>query len=185
MSGEAKAPLTTTTSIWPAAVVLIVAVAMLGIFMLINLVADPGVTPTTTTPLIVGGLAVAPSSSALDYCRHTSEIPSNIIDAFLVPVATRVQPGANIPNGGAGEFDCFQPLTTPVSSSALLGFYGAQLQTRGWNLFSQGASNGAPQLLFQKAGTDGFYWVVGVTVTRSSPGSIHWTFRVYQNSQTI
>ena len=186
MSDQPKAPLTTTTSIWPAAAVLIVAVAMLAIFMLMNLVADQSVTTTTTIPpVVVGGLDVAASSVALDYCRHTSEIPSNIVDAFLVPVGTQPESGANIPNAGAGEFDCYQPLVTPAGASALLSFYTTHLESLGWHLFSHGASNGAPQSLFQKAGNDSFYWVVGITVTRSSTKLAHWTFRIYQNSQTI
>jgi hypothetical protein len=186
VSDQPKAPLTTTTSIWPAAAVLIVAVAMLAIFMVMNLVADQTVTTTTTTPpVVVGGLDVAASNVALDYCRHTSEIPSNIVDAFLVPVGTQPESGANIPNAGAGEFDCYQPLVTPAGTSALLSFYTTHLESLGWHLFSRGASNGAPQSLFQKAGNDSFYWVVGITVTRSSPKLAHWTFRIYQNSQTI
>jgi hypothetical protein len=186
VSDQPKAPLTTTTSIWPAAAVLIVAVAMLAIFMLLNLVADQSVTTTTTiAPVVVGGLDVAPTNVALDYCRHTTEIPSNIIDAFVVPADTQPESGANIPNAGAGEFDCYQPLATPARASALLSFYAAHLETLGWHLFSHGASNGAPQSLFQKAGNDSFYWVVGITVTRSSTNLVNWTFRIYQNSQTI
>ena len=61
-------------------------------------------------------------------------------------------------------------------------FFDAQLEARGWSLFSKGASNGEPQSLFQKAGSDGFYWEVGVTVTKTSASTVYWTFRIYQNS---
>ena len=186
VSNTPKAPLTTTTSIWPAAAVLIIAGAVLAIFMLLNLVADQGVTTATTTlPVVVGGLNPASSSIALDYCRHTTQIPSNINDGFLVPAGTRALPGGNIPNAGAGDFDCYQPLVTPANSASLLAFYAAQLESRGWNLFSHGASNGAPQSLFQKAGADSFYWVIGITVSRSAGDLVHWTFRIYQNSVAI
>ena len=186
MSDQPKAPLTTTTSIWPAAAVLGVAAVMLVVFLFINLVADPGVAPTPTTlPLVVGGLTKSSSATVLDYCIHNSEIPSNITDVFVVPVGTVSKPGANIPNAGAGDFDCFQPLVTHANSASLLAFYSSQLETRGWSLFSHGASNGTPQSLFQKAGNDGFYWVAGITVTRSRGGSVDWTFRIYQNSETI
>ncbi len=186
MSDQPRPPLTTTTSIWPAAVVLGVAVVMLVVFLLINLVANPSVARTPTTlPLVVGGLAKAPSTSVLDYCTHRSEIPSNITNVFVVPVGTTNEPGANIPNAGAGDFDCFQPLVTRANSASLLAFYAAQLETRGWSLFSHGSTNGSPQSLFQKAGSDGFYWVAGVTVTTSRSGSVYWTFRIYQNSETV
>jgi hypothetical protein len=186
LSDQPKAPLTTTTSIWPAAAVLITAILMLGMFMVINLIANQGVaSTTTTTPVVVGAQKAAPISSALEFCTHNSVIPSNISSVFLVPNGTTTQSGANIPNVGAGAFDCYQPLVTPTNSSSLLDFYAAQLGARGWNLFSKGASSGAPQSLFQKAGADGFYWVAGITVNSSSDGAVHWTFRIYQNSQTI
>jgi hypothetical protein len=186
VSDEPRAPLTTTTSIWPAAGVLIFAVVVLIVFMVINLISDQGVTSTpTTVPVIVGGLAVSPSSAVLDYCRNSSEIPSNINDVFIVPQNTKSEAGGNIPNAGAGDFDCYQPLTTTTNGASLLNFYKTQLEARGWGLFSQGSSKGSPQSLFQKAGNDGFYWVVGVTVTKSSNDLVHWTFRIYQNSETV
>jgi len=186
VSDEPRAPLTTTTSIWPAAGVLIFAVVVLAVFMIINLISDQGVTTTPSTiPVVVGGLATAKSSAVLDYCTSASEIPSNIDDVFIVPVGTKSESGGNIPNAGAGDFDCYQPLTTTTNGASLLKFYKSQLEARGWALFSQGSSNGSPQSLFQKAGDDGFYWVAGITVTKSSDDLVHWTFRIYQNSETV
>jgi hypothetical protein len=186
MSDEPRAPLTTTTSIWPAAGVLIFAVVVLAVFMVINLLSDQGVSTTPTTlPVVVGGLQIAPSSAVLDYCTSASEIPSNIDDVFIVPKGTTSLKGGNIPNAGAGDFDCYQPLVTTANRASLLKFYKSQLEARGWNLFSSGASNGSPQSLFQKAGNDGFYWVAGITVTKSSNNLVHWTFRIYQNSETV
>ena len=186
MSEEPRAPLTTTTSIWPAAGVLIFAVVVLIVFMVINLVSDQGVNTTATpVPVVVGGLAKAPSAAVLDYCTSASEIPSNIVDVFVVPVGTTATSGGKIPNAGAGDFDCYQPLVTTTNSGSLLEFYKSQLEARGWSLFSRGSSSGSPQSLFQKAGTDGFYWVVGITVTTSSAHATKWTFRIYQNSETV
>ena len=186
MSDQPKAPLTTTTSILPAAAVLGLAVVMLLVFMVINLISDQGVTATPSTiPVVVGGLTKSPSAAVLNYCRHTSEIPSNISDVFVVPTGTSTQKGANIPNAGAGDFDCFEPVATRANSASLLAFYTSQLEARGWSLFSHGASNGSPQELFQKAGNDGFYWVAGVTVTSTTKNVTYWTFRIYQNSETV
>lgn len=186
MSEEPRAPLTTTTSIWPAAAVLLLAFAMLVVFLVINFASNQTVTKTKTTiPVVVGGLNIATASAALDYCKKQSEIPSNIKGAFIVPARTRSTSGGVTPNAGAGDFDCYQPLTSPASSGSLLAFYASQLEARGWDVFSHGASNGSPQTLFQKAGNDGFYWVIGVTVTKSNDHRIDWTFRIYQNSETI
>ena len=180
-------PLTTTTSILPAAAVLGVAVLMLAIFMFINLVVDQGVATTTTIPVIVGGLNVDHSSTLLANCESPGTIPANVVGGVLVPVSTRSSGPFHIPNSGAGDFDCYRPLSSATSASDLLGFYKTQLEARGWNLFSSGASNGAPQYLFQKAGSDTFYWIIGITVNTSTShaNATNWTFRIYQNSEAI
>jgi hypothetical protein len=186
VSDVSKPPLTTTTSIWPAASIFILAVVVLGSFMIINLVSDQGVVTTTTTvPNIVGGLATASASTILQRCQQPENPPANIADALLVPQSTQSTGSTQLPNEGAGDFDCFRPLVTQASPAALLNYYTTQLEARGWNLFSKGASNGSPQSLFQKAGSDGFYWVVGITVQSSTTSSAHWTYTIYQNSGTV
>ena len=185
MNDVPKAPLTTTTSIWPAAAVLGIAVVMLASFMGINLIANRGVAATTTIPVIVGGLSSATSSALLSNCEQPGNPPKNITGALLLPASTRANGGFQLPNAGAGDFDCYRSFITPSSPSQLLAFYASQLEARGWSLFSQGASNGSPQDLFQKAGSDTFYWVVGITVTTSRTRSTSWTYRIYQNSAAI
>ena len=167
--------------------VLITAVAMLAVFLVINLVADQGVAPTTTIPVVVGGLAVDHSSTLLENCETPGSPPNNIVSGVMVPVGTQSRGPFDMPNQGAGDFDCYRPLVTRTSASSLLGFFKVQLEARGWSLFSSGASNGAPQYLFQKSGSDTFYWVIGVTVdtSASSASSTAWTFRIYQNSEAI
>jgi hypothetical protein len=182
-----RPPLTTTTSILPAASILGVAVLMLVVFMFINLVADQGVATTTTIPVVVGGLNVDRSSTLLENCAAPGTPPANIASGIMVPVTTTSRGPFQMPNSGAGDFDCYRPLVTTAGAPALLSFYRAQLGARGWSLFSSGASNGAPQYLFQKAGSDTFYWIIGVTVdpSRSTATSTAWTFRIYQNSEAI
>jgi hypothetical protein len=169
--------------------VLGLAVVMLIVFMVINLATSQGVTKETTTTIavVVGGLHrdLSPGP-ALQYCRQGEEVPSNIDDAFIVPLNTTPRPGANTPNLGAGDFDCVQPMATgKTNATSLIDFFNAQLGARGWSLFSKGASNGDAQSLYQKAGNDGFYWEVGVTVTKSDAGGVDWTFQIYQNSETV
>jgi hypothetical protein len=172
---------------WPAASILIGAVVMLLIFLGINTVFDSGVSPTTTTPVVVGGLPLDSGNSALaHYCNYDETIPSNIVGGLILPTNTKLVSGSEIPNQGAGDFSCSQPfVTTSASSGALLAFYRTHLEALGWSLFSQGASNGAPQMLFQKAGNDSFYWIIGVTVTSTKNSSVSWTLKIYQNSETI
>jgi hypothetical protein len=181
-------PVTTTTSLWPAAIILGLAIVMVGTFMFIDFLTNQTVVTkeTTTIPVIVGGLQADPSPGAkLQYCLQTEEVPTNIADGFVVPVNTATRNGESTPDLGAGEFSCEQPfVTTGTSSSAIITFFNSQLQARGWSLFSRSASNGDPQSLFQKAGDDGFYWELGVTVTKSTATSVDWTFQIYQNSET-
>ncbi|MGB8179400.1 MAG: hypothetical protein WCF63_04475 [Acidimicrobiales bacterium] len=183
-----RPPLTTTTSLWPAGVILGLAIVMLGVFLLIDFATNKGVvTVPTTIPTVVGGLALdAKPGAALQYCLQSEEVPRNIDSAFIVPEKTVPRPGANTPDLGAGEYDCYQPMATAgASSAALISFFDTQLEARGWTLFSKGASNGDPQSLFQKAGGDGFYWELGVTVNKSTGSRVDWTFTIYQNSDTV
>ncbi len=180
-----KPPLTTTTSILPAAIIIGIAVVTLATFMIVNLVANPTVTTSTTQPVIVGGLATARSNAPVAGCHQAGSPPGNILGALLVPVHT-VSAGPIVhANGGAGDYDCLAYLTSQTTAGSLLGFYRTHLEAQGWSFFSSGSASGEPQLLFQKAGTDTFYWVVGITVTHASGGTLAWTYRIYQNSSTI
>ncbi len=185
MNDEVRPPLTTTTSILPAAAILIVAVLTLAVFLLINFIASPHVKGTATTlPVIVGGLATEPGHP-LAGCQQPDNPPGNISPALIAPVTSVAAGPASMPNGGAGDFDCVQSFTTTATSAQVLGFYDAQLRQRGWALFSRGSNSGQPQLLFQKAGSDTFYWVVGVTVDAVSRRTAHWTYQIYQNTAGI
>ncbi len=184
MSEPAKPPLTTTTSILPAAIIIGIAVVTLVTFMIVNLVANPTVTTSTTEAVVVGGLATAPSNAPVAGCHESGSPPGNIVGALVVPVHTvDVSPIQHL-NGGAGDYDCLASLATTTTTGSLLGYYRTHLEAEGWNLFSSGSTSG-PQLLFQKAGSDTFYWVVGVTVTHAAHGTVRWTYRIYQNSSAI
>jgi len=158
---------------------------MLLVFMGINLVTDQGVATTTTLPTVVGGLQSSSSGVLLSNCEQPGTPPSDVVGALILPSSTRANGAFHLPNSGAGDFDCYRSFITSATPGQLLGYYASQLGARGWNLFSQGASNGSPQDLFQKAGSDTFYWIVGITITSTSHATTTWTYRIYQNSETI
>ena len=186
MSDASKPPLTTTTSILPAMAVLIIAVVTLVTFLAINFIANPRVTTSSTTvPIVVGALPIDSASTVLHGCAQAGSPPGNIVGSLIVPVRTTPAGATLHPNGGAGDYDCLRQLATTASPGELLGFYSAQLQAQGWSLFSRGSSHAVAQLLFQKAGSDTFYWIVGVTVTAVHGPSSLWTFRIYQNSSSL
>lgn len=182
---DSRPPLTTTTSILPAMIVVAVAVLTLGIFLVINLVTSQKVTTTTAPVAIVGGLELDPTNFVLRACAQDGSPPGNIASALVVPVHTASAGGAIHANGGAGDYDCLRHLLSTDSAGQILGFYRTRLESQGWSLFSSGSSHAIGQLLFQKAGSDTFYWVVGVTINSRTSTSTSWTYRIYQNSSMI
>ena len=162
-----------------------IAIATLAVFMVINIVANPRVTPTTQPIAIVGGLALDPTNVALEACAQAGTPPSNIAGSLVLPIETTPTSSAVHANGGAGDYDCLRHLSSHASPGEILGFYRTRLEAEGWSLFSSGSSHAMGQLLFQKAGSDTFYWVVGVTINEESSGHTWWTFRIYQNSSMI
>ncbi len=184
MTDPERPPLTTTTSLWPAAIVAGLGVAVLAIFLLIDALGTPSVA-TTTLPVVVGGLAPASSNAAIAPCQQPGTPPANIAGALVVPRGTAVGGPVVHANGGAGDYDCYRPLTTTASPAALLGFYRGQLTAQGWALFSSAQTPRGPEILFQKAGSDTFYWVVGIAVTGRHGSLTRWRYRIYQNSASI
>lgn len=185
MSLDPRPPLTTTTSLKPAATVLIVAALTLLTFIGVDVWTSQSSPTTTTIPLVVGGLPIATSNALIAPCQQPDVPPNDINDSFFVPKGT-VSHGAIINQStGPGAYDCERTFVTAASQSAVLGFYKSELIARGWGEFSHGASNGKAQLLFQKNGTDTFLWVLGITIDHHATNTSTWTFRLYQDSSGI
>ena len=182
---DSRPPLTTTTSILPAMIVIGVAVLTLVTFLVINLVTSQKVTSSTSPVAIVGGLHLDPANLTLRACAQAGSPPGNIAGALVVPVRTTSSGPAVHANGGAGDYDCLRHLSSAAAAGEVLGFYRTRLESQGWSLFSSGSPHALAQLLFQKAGSDTFYWVVGVTINSRTRSATSWTFRIYQNSSMI
>lgn len=187
MSEAPQPPLTTTTSLKPAAVVLGIAVFVLVFFTTINIVANPTVNSTTTIPIVVGALPIDTNSTLLAECQLPDNPPPDINNSLLIPTLSSAASSIKWRGKGPGGYDCARDIVTVASSSELLSFYKSHLEARGWKLFSHGDSykSKQPQMLFQKAGSDTFYWILGVSVTRSSTNSTTFTFRLYQGASLI
>jgi hypothetical protein len=183
--GVLPPPPANTVSILPALVVLVIAVVTLGIFGLINLV-DTSSTSIGTPVDVVGGLPVDAHPTVFTGWVADGTPPANIATGMLVPVGTTYLAGVPVGGGGAGGFDREVRLSINAPRAQLLGFYHAELQAGGWNQFSSGhAQAGGDELLFLKAGSDGWYWEIGVVATSSGPVSsptTRFTYRLYQAS---
>ena len=184
---DPRPPLSTTTSLWPAAAVLLTGAAMLVIFTLINTLGDRGVQKVQVPPTVyvVGGLIRDYANTAAHACEQNQNPPADIASSLILPEGTTQLSGPVFANQGAGDFDCRIEFSTVHSPSEVLAFYKNSIGLQGWNLFSRTSSTGKPQYLFQKAGTDGFYWILGITINSSQTQKSRWTLRIYQNSGQI
>ena len=180
-------PVTTTTSIKPAAIVLGIAVFVLIFFTTINIVANPTVQTTTTIPIIVGALPIDENSKLLTECQLPENPPTDISSVLLVPTNTTTVSPVKWRGQGPGGFDCSRTITTMASPNDVLGFYKSHAQARGWKLFSSGSAyhSNKPQLLFQKSGSDTFYWIFGVTMVSNTNTTATYTVRIYQGASLI
>jgi hypothetical protein len=187
MNETPQPPLTTTTSIKPAAVVLGIAAFVLVFFTSINIVANPSVLTTTTIPIVVGALPIDTTSTLLVECQLPENPPTDISASLLIPTQSSAESAIRWRGKGPGGYDCARDISTVAPTSELLGFYKSQMEARGWKLFSRGDGfhSKKPQMLFQKAGSDTFYWILGVSVIRDSPTTTDYTFRVYQGASLI
>jgi hypothetical protein len=187
MSETPQPPLTTTTSLKPAAVVLGIAVFVLVFFTTINIVANPTVNSTTTIPIVVGALPIDTASTLLNDCQLPDNPPPDINGALLIPTESSAGSPIKWRGKGPGGYDCARDVLTAASSTELLSFYKSHLEARGWKLFSQGDTyhSKQPQMLFQKSGSDTFYWILGVSVNRSTANSTSFTVRLYQGASLI
>ncbi len=182
-----KPPVTTTTSIKPAATVLGIAVFVLIFFTSINILANPTVQSTTTIPIIVGALPIDASSKLLRVCQLPDNPPTDISAVLLVPTNSSTISSPKWRGQGPGGFDCSRTLTTMASPGDVLGFYKSHAQARGWKLFSSGSSyhGNKSQLLFQKSGSDTFYWIFGITMESQTNTTATYTVRLYQGASLI
>ena len=187
MSDEPRAPLTTTTSIWPAAGVLIFAVVVLLVFMLINLISDQGVTTTPTTlPVVVGGLArgaVGGRAGLLhqrlgDPDEHRRRLPRARGHDQHRQVATSPTPA---PATSTATSRSSRPRTarhcsssTSPSSRSAAGRSSPRVRAR-----ARPSHSSKRPATTASTGSSG-------SPSRSPPSNlVHWTFRIYQNSETV
>jgi hypothetical protein len=165
-------------SILPAAAVLGVAVATLVLFTALNFIASPR-TATTTQPDVVGSLPIGTTHAFAPWLAYDI-VPANVASALIVPRGTRYLSAVDV--GGAQEdFDSEARFVVHAPRARLLGFYRSHYVGLGWSVISASpAAGGADQLLFQRGGSDGFYWEAGVTATAPSATTTPFTLRLFQ-----
>ena len=156
---------------------------MLLLFVLINAVFDQGTT-TPTTVIVVGGLPVATNNPTLTACQLPGFPPADIASGLIVPQGALPAGPVNHHSGDPGSFDCSRAVSAPYGQAKILGFYDNHLRGLGWTNFSRGnaPNGGGSQFLYEKAGSDTFNWIEGVTVTSTEGSRTTWTVRLYQDN---
>ncbi len=180
------------TSIKLAALVPIIAVGSLGFFLGLE--------------ILFGGKPPAQPKPALSRFGVTRDLVATYgsIDPILAPpkdiqrsvfIPSSCVVSASIPTGAdASRPSVATEFTCEKTSGFLVSFYRAQLPHNAWKVFSDATTThdgGGIALLSQKAGSDGFYWQLGVVIgnsTYSSSGggaptqSTKVTIRLFQNA---
>ena len=151
---------------------------ILAVFLAIGVLSShsPSAARLGGSSVSVPGSALrsAPATATLAPIVRLGQPPANVVAAVSIPVGSvRIAHRDN--SAGSGQYDSQVVLRSGDSQAALLAFYAADMRLRGWQVFDRGpAANdpGALEILGKLAGSDGYYWEMGATIsaTSFSPG---------------
>ncbi len=156
----------------PALVVLGLGAALaIGGFLLSAFSSGPQATTSGTGVLAAAaGLRAASAHGAIATIASAGEPPGDIVDALVVPSGSTVTGHAR-EDRGVAQFDRSVTLDAPASASRVVAFYRTELKRAGWHVAGADATaDGRGTRIFAtRAGADGYYWEVGVTVEPRTP----------------
>jgi hypothetical protein len=176
-------------------VVLGLGVLILAIFVTIGIVSSQTPAPLKTSglPKVVPGSPLRAEPAAVDLAPIVvqGEPPTNIINAVMVPAeSVRVSHQNNA--AGSGQYDAQITMRSTDSQGALLTFFAAEMHQLGWQVFDKGAAAndpGALEVLGKLAGSDGYYWQMGATISATTfghgappNGETDFTVRLFQQN---
>ncbi len=164
-------------SMRPAMIVLGLALLILVVFVTIGVLSSQSPVPVKVggAPSAVPGTTLRAESAAglLSPIVESGEPPTNIRNAVSVPVGSQRLSHQDNSGDGAGQFDSQVVFRSADSQGALLVFFAADMKLQGWQVFDRGpAANdpGALEVLGKLAGSDGYYWEMGATVSPTTFG---------------
>ncbi len=160
----------------PAAIVLALAVLIVGGFIAIGFATNGPATQTTTSKAthVVAGttLRALPGAPDLSVITKSGEPPANILNSVSIPLGATARSHQNN-SAAADQFDAQIGLMSTASQEALHSFYLADMKAQGWQIFEDGPAQhnrGAIEVLGKKAGSDGFYWEMGAVISATTFG---------------
>ncbi len=177
LASPQRPPSSRGVSIRPAMVVLGLAVLILGLFVTLGLVTSTRVAPVRTSakPNVVPGSALRAVTAvgALAPIVANGQPPSNVLNAVFLPIGSVRLSSANN-SSSAGQYDEEVTLRSSASQGSLIGFFAADMHLEGWQVFDRGPAlhdPGALEVLGKIAGSDGYYWEMGATVSSTTFGA--------------
>lgn len=130
-----------------------------------------GTVPSRPTPVKGTTLLAQPAAGALRPIRQAGTPPADIVDTLAVPVGATVV--GHTPSTGITLYDARERFTVRGSQQSVLAFYRSELAAMKWKVTNVGPARrpaDATEVLAQKAGSDGWYWEVGVVVAPTTFG---------------
>jgi hypothetical protein len=133
-------------------------------------------TVTSTHEFSVKGtsLRAKPAATALKVITVSGQPPGNIVNSVAIPVGATSVSHSNNTASEQGDYSAQITLTADDSQAALVNFYSKDMKKQGWDINSTGPADhhpGAIEVLATKAGSDGFYWEMGATVSATTFGA--------------
>jgi hypothetical protein len=167
--GDPRPPVRNFPNMWPALIVVGLAVLLIGFGVFAGLATSGGHrAPPSPAPAAVNGstLLAVPAAPGLAAIAQPGEPPANILDALRLPRGARAVSSSDF-STHASQFDQQVEFVAASSQAEVISFYRAELPALGWHVFSTGRAPhhpGAIAVLGKLGGDDGWYWDVGVTV---------------------
>jgi hypothetical protein len=184
-------------SMRPAMIVFGLAALILVLFVTIAIVTSQAPAPIKRSDAAVGvpgaTLRAVPAARLLSPIVTDGDPPNNVLNAVSVPVGSvRVSHENN--TAGAGQYDQQVTFRSGNSQAALLAFFAADMKLQGWQISDQGPAKNDPhalEVLGKLAGSDGYYWDMGATVSATTfsaggpaRGTTDFTVRLFQEQDS-
>jgi hypothetical protein len=160
----------------PAMVVVVVAALIVALFFAFGVSSSRTAAPArgmVSHSVPGSALRSEPAAALLAPIAHPGQPPTNVIDAVVVPSGTtRTSYRGNSPL--ATHYDAQVTFRSPANQAELITFFLAAMKLEGWQVFSHGPAAHDPnsiEVLGKIAGTDGYYWEMGVVVAPTTFGA--------------
>ena len=136
-------------------------------------------------------LRARPAVDDLKAITVSGQPPGNILNNVSIPEGATLVSHQNNTDSAQG-YDAQIGLTDDASQAAVENFYAKDMKKQGWQNLTTGPAENDPnaiEVLGKEAGSDGYYWEMGVVVSATTfgpnappAGVTHFTLELFQQS---